>query len=96
MRSSTCGSSQTRRRGGGGLHRGVRLGHEQEEDDNVDKRAWSGSETKGRKGARRLAALAGPARYAAHGERGATGLVRRPVEEAEWASKGGAIAGLRA
>jgi hypothetical protein len=96
MRSSTCGSSQTRRRGGGGLHRGVWLGHEQEEDDDADKRAQGGSETKGRKRARRLASSAGPARYTARSERGAAGLVRRPVEEAEWASKGGATAGLRA
>jgi hypothetical protein len=91
MRSSTCGSSQPRRRGGGGLHCRVLLGYKQEEEDGTDKRAPDMSQRGER--TRLWAASAdwaGPIHDTRIREAGL------PVDEAEWASKGGAAAGLRA
>jgi hypothetical protein len=86
-----CGSSQPRRRGGGGLHRRVLLGYEQEEEDGTDKQAPDVSQ-RGERARLRVASAdwAGPIRDARTREAGL------PVDEAEWASKGGAAAGLRA
>jgi hypothetical protein len=87
MRSSTCGSSQPRRRGRGGLHRRVLLGYEQEEEDGTDKRALDVSQRGERTRLRAASAdWAGPIRDARIRE------ARLPFDEAKWASKGGATA----
>jgi hypothetical protein len=66
----SVGCKATRRRGGGGFHQGVRLGHARGKEDDYDgaKRARMSATQRERRRARRLRLrMVGPAHYAARG-----------------------------